>query len=277
MTRSSSPFVLEGFDGRRLHADLTLPERAGKPLVVMTHGLMGFKDWGFFPSLAERFAADGFPTLRYNLSGSGMGAATDGPYTDLAAFEADTITRQVEDLHAVVQAAQKGSLPGLGACDQVILWGHSRGGGVSLLAAVGYRAVVAVATWATISRVNRYKTQERDDWRRLGVRTYRNGRTGQELRSSVAFLDDLEKWGRLGDIPSEAFRLRIPILLAHGEADVSVKVEESESLARALPTARLVVVAGADHAFGCRHPFEGPSAAFEKTLEETLAFFRGVV
>lgn len=272
----SNQFSMESFDGRRLWCDLDLPADPQGPLVVMAHGFMGFKDWGFFPYVASAFAASGFPVLRFNFSGSGMKEATDGLFTDLQGFQEDTITRQVEDLHAVVDAAKKGRVPGLGPCDRVMLWGHSRGGGVALLSAVGDVTVKAVAAWAPISRVARYKMEVTEDWRRKGYRAFKNGRTGQELRSSVAFLEDLEKWRGLGDIPSEAFRLKVPILLVHGQEDVSVKPEESESLARILPTARLAVVSGADHSFSSQHPFDQPSEALDKALKITQEFLKEV-
>jgi pimeloyl-ACP methyl ester carboxylesterase len=270
----SSDFSLESYDGRKLWCTLDQPEIVQGPLVVMSHGLLGFKDWAFFPYVAHAFVKAGFPVLRFNFSGCGMEGNQDGPFTDLAAFEHDTITRQVEDLRAVVSAARAGRVPNHPSAERMLLWGHSRGGGVSLLAAVRNPDVSAVATWATISRVNRYPVDITREWRRLGYRDFESSRTGQVLRSSSEFLEDLEKWNSLGDIPVEAFRLRVPVLLVHGQEDVSVKANESESLAAVIPAARLLVVAGGDHKFNVKHPFEGPSEPLSRALEATILFWK---
>lgn len=242
----------------------------------MAHGLLGFKDWAFFPYVAEKFAEAGLPVLRFNFSGSGMAGKSDGPFTDLKGFEDDTITRQVEDLRAVIASVKEGRVPNLPSVEKVFLWGHSRGGGVALLAAVRNPTVAAVATWATISRVNRYPVDITRGWRRLGHHEFESSRTEQTLRSSSAFLDDLEKWNGLGDIPTEAFRLNIPVLLLHGLEDVSVKPEESESLGAIIPKARLAIVSGADHKFNSKHPFEYPSGPLLEAMSRTIAFFKEV-
>lgn len=273
---TSHDFILESNEGRKLWSTLFLPEKIQGPLVVMAHGLLGFKDWAFFPFAAEAFVAAGFPVLRFNFSGSGMAGKIDGPFTDLTGFENDTITRQVEDLHAVIASAKAGRIPGLPSCGKVMLWGHSRGGGVALLAAAGNITVSAVAAWAPISRVNRYKMDITSEWRRLGYRSFESNRTGQTLKSSVNFLDDLDKWNRLGDIPSEAFRLKIPVFLLHGQNDTSVLPGESESLAAVIPNARLEILSGADHKFNSSHPFEGPSEPLLEAVDRTIRFFREV-
>ncbi len=102
----------------------------------MAHGFLGFKDWAFFPWLAGFLAESGFPAVRFNFSGSGMGPQTDGPFENLEAFENDSITQQVEDLHSVIACVAAGKLePDLSAQKDVLLWGHSRGGAVCFLAA----------------------------------------------------------------------------------------------------------------------------------------------
>jgi len=180
----------------------------------------------------------------------------------------------VEDLHAVVSAVRGGRVPELSPSEKVLLWGHSRGGGVALLAAARDPAVAAVAAWAPISRVNRYPVEITQEWRRNGYHVLESSRTGQVLRVAVSFLDDVEKWTREGDIPVQAYRLKIPILLVHGAEDVSVPPEESESLAAVILGARLAVLAVADHKFNTKHPFESPTPQLVEALQRTGAFFR---
>ncbi|HVZ80122.1 MAG TPA: alpha/beta hydrolase [bacterium] len=276
MTLRTVDFCLEG--PREIWGTLTLPEGdPAKPPVVMSHGFLGFKDWSFFPWVAGSLAAAGYPVVRFNFSGSGMGPQADGPFEDLAAFEADTITRQVEDLKRVLGAVVSGGFePDLPAVPRAFLWGHSRGGGVSLLAAVNRPEVLGIATWATLSRVNRYLYEMKKTWKEKGYYPFESSRTGQVLKSGIAFLEDAEHWGREGDIPTYLHHLTAPVLLVHGSEDVSVKPDESESLAALHPSAQLAILAGADHKFNSVHPFPGPSPALEAAFQRTLAFFESV-
>jgi pimeloyl-ACP methyl ester carboxylesterase len=269
--------VLKGYDGRELWSTWVLPGDVLGPPVVMVHGLLGFKDWSFFPWLSWKFAEAGFPVLRFNCSGSGMASHRDGPFTDPEGFRDDTITRQVEDLHAVINCLVKGGLyEVLPPKEKVFLWGHSRGGGVAILTAEKDPAVAAVSTWATNSRLNRYPIQVTEPWRRDGSYPFESNRTGQVLRGGIAFLEDVEKWGREGDIPVLMHRLRVPAFLVHGAEDDSVKPEETESLASLNHRARLLILAGANHKFNADHPFTSPPPVLQEAARATVAFFTEV-
>ena len=45
---------------------------APRPAVVIVHGFKGFKDWGFFPLVAQRLAAAGHAAVSFNFTGSGV-------------------------------------------------------------------------------------------------------------------------------------------------------------------------------------------------------------
>ncbi len=266
---------IEGNHQRKLWGTITFPEKIEGPAIVMAHGLLSFKDWAFFPWLSHFFADAGFPTVRFNFSGSGMGPQTDGPFENLDAFQNDTISKQVEDLHFVIDFIARGNLaPDLPAQKRVFLWGHSRGGAVCFLSAANSPQVSAVATWATIARVNRYLYETKQAWRKQGFLTMESSRTGQTLKSSVDFLNDVEEWGKQGDIPTFLHHLKIPILLVHGAEDTSVPPDESESLAAIYPKARLAILAGANHKFNSNHPFTGPGAVLLQAAQNTLDFYR---
>jgi pimeloyl-ACP methyl ester carboxylesterase len=263
--------------GRTLHATISLPPQMKHPLILMAHGFLGFKDWSFFPWVAEYFNQAGFPVLRFNFSGSGMGASQDGPFTEPEAFQADTLTRQVEDLRWAATEAVRGSLhPRLPAETELFLWGHSRGAGVCLLAAGKIPETRGVACWAGIARVNRYFFEAKQAWRRDGFSAVESNRTKQTLRYGTAFLDDAEAWGKEGDIPTFLHHLAAPVLLVHGSEDTSVPPEESESLAAVKPTAQLAILAGADHKFNCAHPFLRPTGVLVEAVQKTVRFFEGV-
>ena len=244
----------------------------------MAHGALGFKDWAFFPWLASFFADQGFPAVRFNFSGSGMGPQADGPFTEPQAFERDSISNQVEDLRAVLLGLAQGRLdPDLAPQRDVLLWGHSRGGAVCLLAAGSAPSVKGVATWATISRVNRYLHEVKQAWRKQGFFAQESSRTGQRLRYSTAFLEDVEKWGKAGDVPTYLHNLNLPVLLVHGSEDTSVPPGESESLAAVNPRAQLAILSGANHKFNASHPFTTPPPVLMEAAKKTVQFYRSVL
>lgn len=272
-------FCIEGPGRREIWGTLTQPEenRLSAPAIVMAHGFLGFKDWAFFPWLADFFAQEGFPVLRFNFSGSGMGPQTDGPFEDLEAFRNDSFSKQVEDLRTVIGCAVAGKWePDWPAPKEILLWGHSRGGAVCLLAAAAAPAVKGVATWATISRLNRYFYEDKKAWRERGSYPVVSSRTGQKLDYATGFLDDVEKWGREGDLPTYLHNLSVPVLLVHGSEDTSVPPEESESLAAVYPQAHLAILAGADHKFKAAHPFSGPPPVLLEAAEKTVEFYREI-
>jgi len=274
----SVDLCVEGPQGRFLWGALSLPPLSKYPLVVMAHGYLGFKDWSFFPWVAEYLNQAGFPVLRFNFSGSGMGGAKDGPFTEPEAFKADTISRQVEDLRAVANSAVHGSLhPVLPPQSRVFLWGHSRGAGVCLLAGSQIPETAGVACWAPIARVNRYFYETKQAWRKDGFTSITSNRTVQTLAYSTSFLDDVENWGKEGDIPTFLHHLSAPVLLLHGSEDTSVPPEESESLAAVKPETQLAILAGADHKFNCVHPFTHPTGVLVEAAQKTVRFFEAIL
>jgi len=270
-------FCLEKGPGRDIWGTLSVPEKIKYPPILMAHGFLGFKDWAFFPWLAGYFAEQGFPAVRFNFSGSGMGPRIDGPFEELEAFQADTLSKQVEDLLLVLAAVTQGKLePDLPASPSVFLWGHSRGGGVSLLSALGVNEIRGIATWATIARVNRYLYEMKQAWRKQGFAGFESSRTGQLLKVSTAYLEDAEKWGKAGDIPTFLHHLSAPVFLLHGSEDTSVRPEESESLAAVHPRAQLAILAGANHKFNAAHPFEEPPEVLKEAARKTVEFYQSL-
>ena len=79
--------------------------------MVIVHGFKGFKDWGFFPWLAQRLMQHRLAVCRFNMSRSGIGEDPE-TFDRLDLFEHDTYSTQLADLRAVVRHAQQ-RVPGL--------------------------------------------------------------------------------------------------------------------------------------------------------------------
>jgi dienelactone hydrolase len=255
--------------------DILIDVRSGgraspRPAVVVVHGFKGFKDWGLWPSLAERLARAGCTAVTLNLSGSGVDDS--GEFVFPERFGHNTFSAELQDLRRVMDALEAGALAAAPP-SSVGLLGHSRGGGMAVLYTSGDPRVRALVTWAAIATVERWPGAARDAWRRTGTREERNARTGQVLPMYLDLLDDIESNAATLDIPRAAARISVPWLIVHGTGDEAVSVVEGERLAAAAPGARLMVVPDAGHTFGAAHPWRGATPELERVTDATLAFF----
>lgn len=244
------------------------PPRTG---VVLVHGFKGYKDWGFFPWVAERLVADRHAVVTFNLTGSGIG---EDPHTfsDLDAFEANTYTREQRDIARVVEAVRGELLPR--TPDRIGLMGHSRGGAGAILQAAVGPSVEALVTWAAVANLDRWDEATCREWREAGRIFVLNSRTGQQMPLGVGLLEDFEAHREALDVTAAASRVGVPWLIVHGSDDETVEPDDGRALARAAPGARLVLIDGAGHTFGAKHPFEEVPAALESAVAATRRHFR---
>ena len=266
LTRHRLPGVL---------GDILIDVRAGgrdhpRPAVAVVHGFKGFKDWGLWPTLAERLARAGLSALTFNLSGSGVDDSGDFVYPER--FGHNTFSAELQDLRRVTDALAGGQL-GVAPPTSLGLLAHSRGGGMAVLHAAGDPRIRALVTWAAISTVDRWPAAQRAAWRKAGLNEVKNVRTGEVLPLYTDVLEDVECNADALDIEQAAGRLTIPWLIVHGTADEAVALAEGERLAHAAPRARFLRVEGAGHTFGATHPWRGPTPELARVEDATLAFF----
>jgi dienelactone hydrolase len=262
---------------RPLYGILSLPARhEPAPLVVLAHGFKGFMEWGFFPSLADLLTGRGIATLRFGFSGNGMRPGDD-LVTDLESFRRNTFSREVEDLLAVVTHGPALAPERIDDARVGVL-GHSRGGGMAVLAASrdeGRRRIRALVTWNAIGTVDRLPAEEVARWRLEGTYWVENARTGQRLPLGTELLDDVERHRGELDVARAAASREAPWLIVHGADDETVPVGEARALAAvARDPVELAVVAGGGHTFGATHPFHGPTPPLVEAMNRSQAWFR---
>ena len=265
-------FQREPIHGRPLHGDVRMPD--GPPpssAVVVIHGFKGFKDWAFFPHICDSLAASGHAVVSFNFSGSGIGTDPE-KFTELEAFAANTLSREVEEIGWVVEWVMAGDLLPSNPVSLGIL-GHSRGGGDAILHAAGDSRVKALVTWAAVSTFDRWSSEKQAEWRETGRIHVLNGRTGQQMPMDVGLLEDLHRNRARLDVEAAARRVSAPWLILHGASDETVGIEEGQALADAASTARLHLVEGAGHTFGVGHPFATPSRELDEVMGETVSHF----
>jgi pimeloyl-ACP methyl ester carboxylesterase len=262
-------FDLEGAAGRTIRGEARVVPGA-RASVVLVHGFKGFARFAFFPYLADRLAAAGLSVVSFNFSGSGVGDDMES-FTDPAAFEENTYTRELHDLGIVLgEGERRGWIaPRRG------LFGHSRGGGIAILRAARDVHVHALVTWSAISTVKRWPTDVADAWRERGWLDVENSRTKQVFRLRRAVLDEATEHGDgMLDVTRGAETLLCPWLIVHGDADETVLVGEGEALARAAGSnAELVRIAGGTHTFNVAHGMTTPSPQLREATDRTVRFF----
>ncbi len=242
--------------------------------IIFVHGFKGFKDWGFDPYLAEYFAQKGFFTISFNFSHNGI-AGNSLEFTDLEKFSRNTFSREIIELNELISAFRENFFD-IGAKGKLGLIGHSRGGAISLLTASKRNDVNAVALWASISRLDRYSKRQKEEWRKKGVFEVMNTRTKQVMKLNVSLLDDIETNSNDSlNIEKAVKNLGKPLLIAHGEQDLAVKIEEAEELYSWSDKSKteFYKIFSTGHTFDVSHPFNGTNEKFEKLLNKTSNFF----
>jgi uncharacterized protein len=271
-TPSLTRHRLPGYLGEVLVDVRTGDRTHPRPVVLVLHGFKGFKDWGMFPPLADRLARAGFTAVSFNLSGSGVDDS--GEFAFPERFGRATFSGDLGDITRVVDAVAGGHLdfpapPSLG------LVGHSRGGGLGILAAAADPRIAALVTWAAISDVHRHSPEEVAAWRAEGRLDVVNARTGQVLPMYTEVLDDVIRFGSSTlDIGAAAARLEAPWLIVHGESDPTIPLAEARALHVASSgRAELAVIPHGGHTFGAVHPWQGPTPEFGAASDATLRWF----
>jgi len=267
------PFQLEVRPGDTLRGDLWRPDApAAGAAIVVCHGFKGFKDWGFFPYVAEELARHtGCVTASFNFTGSGVRDEIE-TFTDLEGFSRNTISRELEDLEAVLDRLGSGRAgeARFPSAHRFGLLGHSRGGATCILKTATRSQVRGLVTWAAIAGFDRYVDMFGPRWEAGEVVEIPNARTGQMMPLRRNFLDDLRANPERLDVLAAARSLDVPWLVVHGTRDESVPFADAELLAEAGgPRAMMMMVEGAGHTFGSGHPFAGTNDHLERIVERS--------
>lgn len=248
-----------------------------KPIIasiVYVHGFKGFKDWGFVPFLANYLAENDFFIVTFNFSHNGVGESLT-EFVELDKFENNTYSLEIEELNFILDALKSGLFDN-NFNEKIGLIGHSRGSAISILASSQRNDINAMALWSSICRVDRFSEEQKEIWLKNGFLEVINTRTKQVLKLGLPLLKDIET--NISDslnIEKCIKKLNTPMLIAHGEEDISVPISESEELYRLSngEKTRFLRIANANHTFNTQHPFTSSSFEFDLLLDETKQFF----
>lgn len=245
------------------------------PCLIFVHGFKGFKDWGFWPYTGKFFADNGFFVLSFNFSHNGIGEGIT-EFTELDKFADNTFSLELDELNELIDAYLNNFF-GMRKNNKIGIVGHSRGGGDALIVASRRKEISAVVTWAAVANFNRYSERQANEWRKNGFFEVLNTRTNQLMKLNVTLLDDIEQnKNDLLNLQKALEKLNKPLLIIHGEQDLSVKIDEGEQIYNwsNKELTDFVKIKSAGHTFNITHPFVGSNPKFDMILQKTLNFFK---
>jgi len=260
--------------------DIRFPKepKAPLPIVIITHGFTGHKDWGFIPYLAEQLAINGFISVAYNFSTDCVDPRTD-LFTDVEKFASFTISQEVSELKMLIESISEGKvlpqkIKEYADTSQIYLIGQSLGGAVSIIYAAEYNVARKIVLLGTVGTLFRYTKRQVREWEKNGTWFFQNSRTGQELKINYTYYKDLS----VNNYCLEEFlgKVNVPTMFIHGSEDFTVPKQEIVSLINKAknPLVELKIIENTGHTFGIEHPFSKPTEALNLVLSETIAFLK---
>ena len=232
------------------------------PLVIFVHGYKGYKDWGAWDLMAEKFAEAGFFFVKFNFSHNGTTVENPENFADLEAFGNNNFSKELSDLNFVIDHFVKN--PQVDH-QKIVLIGHSRGGGISIIKTCEDERINGLITLASVDTLERFPTKEKfEEWKEKGVYYVENGRTKQQMPHYYQFFEDYKANEERFNIQYAAQHLEKPFLIIQGTNDDAVKDKEATLLHEWCKTSELKIIDGANHTFGAKEPWS------EKTLPEDL-------
>ena len=249
-----------------------------KPLVIFCHGYKGFKDWGAWDLVAQKFAEAGLFFVKFNFSHNGGTMEQPIDFPDLDAFAENNYSKELEDLEDFIDFLHSTSNSFQAEIDpnQLIVIGHSRGGGIAALKAFEDNRVTRLITWAGVSDFGKRTAtgDELEQWRKDGVKYVLNGRTKQNMPHHFQFYEDFKANEERLNIEKAVRNLSIPQLIIHAKDDPSVKYSEAEDLHKWNPKSILSPIPHSDHVFGASHPWKTKNLPkpLQDVIQESISF-----
>ena len=251
-----------------------------KPIVIFCHGYKGFKDWGYWNAMAEKYAEANFFFLKFNFSYNGGTINEPIDFPDLTAFGENNFIRELDDLETVISwiTSPLNTYSKEININEIILIGHSRGGGIVSIKASEDRRVSKVITLAGVSD---YKSrfpvgQELAHWEKEGVVFIENSRTKQQMPHYFQFYTNfIENEQRL-TISKAIKNLSKPYLILHGTADETVPLKEAKDLHSWNTKSELFTIQNANHVFGSSHPCDKETLPVDLqiAITKTIGFIK---
>ena len=251
-----------------------------KPVVIFCHGYKGYKDWGAWNLVAERFAEEGCFFLKFNFSHNGGTPKNPIDFPDLEAFAQNNFTKELDDLEDIINFISATDNFGNEINSNTIsLIAHSRGAGIILIKASEEPRIKNVITWAGVSDFKeRFQigSSQFNDWKEKGITYIENSRTKQLMPHYFQFFQDFSANENRLTIKLAVKKLNIPLLVVQGSDDTTVIEAEASLLHQWSPKSELEIIKNGDHSFGTIHPWKERELPknLNKVVEKSISFLK---
>ena len=217
--------TIKNAHGQRLDHTLHPGSDDCNEVAVIGHGVTGNKDRPLVTHLAEQLAAAGIPTLRFSFSGNGDSEGS---------FEDSCITKEVEDLGAILDALEG---------RRIIYLGHSMGAAVGVLRSTQDQRIQRLVSLAGMVHTAEFAKRE------FGASIPGSGLMwdNPECPLSSTYMNDMDT---IGSVLKQADSITIPWLLVHGTSDDVVPLQDTLDIANGKTTScKVCQIENADHVF----------------------------
>ncbi len=203
------------------------------PLVILVHGFSSSKNTQSWSNLVELLNNEGIAVFRIDLFAHGE---SEGNFADL------TTSKAVDGVHHAIEYVKELGYQKIG------LLGSSFGGLSSLMTAsqrddlqfLGLKSPVSDYESELLLKLGEKKILT---WKTQGQTKLKDGDKYFDM-NYTSFED--AKNNRPYEVVN---KIKIPILIVHGDHDTEVPIDQSRKLVKLLPNAKLVEVSGADHGY----------------------------
>lgn len=268
-------FTIPLEDDLVLRGNVHSPEgEENTPVILISHGFKGYKDWNFFPYVANQLAENGFTAIRFNFSLNGVSGGDE--FDELEKFAINTYSREQADLAVLLEHVKDRKLPFSNQFDleRIGLVGHSRGGGNSIIFASEYPEIKAIASWNGVAYVDFFGEELKKEVREKGVGYTLNARTKQNMPIKADVFDDMEKNKERFDILAKLKTLSAPVHIIQGDADMEYLVNGAKEMEQTAAQHTLAIIPDGDHTFNAVHPLPEVPEQLRQAMEETLSFLK---
>lgn len=242
-----------------------------KPVVIFCHGYKGYKDWGAWNSMTEKFVAHNLFFVKFNFSHNGGTVKNPIDFPDLHAFGENNFTIELDDLETIIEwVLANPEFKNEIDVKNITLIGHSRGGGIVTIKASENKKISKVISWSGVSDFGvRFPTGSLlEEWKNNGISYILNTRTNQKMPHLYQFYQNFKENEKRLTIKNAASRLNIPHLIIHGENDDVVLPVEAENLHKWNSKSELIFIENMNHSLGSTQPWE--SATMPNHLQKVV-------
>jgi len=260
------------FTLKQLNGDIYYNKKLNNyPIIIISHGFRGWKNWGFIPFLAQNLTKKNALSITFNYSHNGKPDNT-GFIQDINNFANNSISQQIKDLNLLIKSIKNNDLNiPQNIFDKwnknIHLIGHSLGAAISLIVGSKSKSVNTIILLATIATFDRYTPRQKQLWEKQGYLEFPNQTTNQKLRLNLKFLKDLEKNKSKFDLTKIINQTKKPVLIIHGKQDHTVPLKEITPLINSKnKLIKTLILPQTGHTFGTNHPSKNTSKEIKKVI-----------